>query len=391
MKDLKIYLFFASALLIVYMVAQYNRPKAVDWKETLNNEDKIPFGTYIAYNRLHDIFPHAPISTYREPVYNVLTEKQVKNSTYIIIANSVNLDEYDYGKLSKYIKAGNDVLIAASYFGAYFQNKLHMEAGAEFGTAKTVTGIRFVNKNLGDYIYAVDKHTTDGIFSKFDTAKVVVLGENVNHHVNFLKISMGKGSLYLNANPLIFSNYSLLQKDGAAYAERVLSHLKNNKSLVWDQFYTQGREGEESSMRVFLKYPSLRWSFYIITFSLLAFVLYQMKRKQRIIPIIPPLANTTVEFAKVVGQVYYEQRDNSNIAQKKAAYFLEFIRTRYNLKTGLMDDSFITVLAQKSGVTTVLVKELFYQIILIQSGHQVSNDMLITLNQNIQQFYIQSS
>lgn len=391
MKDLKIYLFVASALLIVYLVAQYNRPRAVDWRETLNNNDKIPFGTYIVYNRLSDIFPGAVINTYREPVYNVLTEQQPKNSTYIIVANSVNLDEYDYKKLSQYIKAGNDVFIAASYFGEYFRNKLHIEAGSEYGTAKKVTGIQFVNKNLGDYIYAVDKHTTDGVFSRFDTAKVVVLGQNVDRHVNFFKINMGKGALYLNANPLIFSNYSLLQKDGLAYAEKALSHLKSSKGLVWDQFYTQGREGDESSMRVFLKYTSLRWAFYIISFSLLAFVLYQMKRRQRIIPVIAPLANTSVEFARVVGQVYYEQHNNSNISQKKATYFLEYIRARYNLKTGLMDDSFIQLLAQKSGVSIDLTQALFYQIILIQSGQQVSDDMLITLNQNIQKFHLQSS
>ena len=114
MKDLRLYLFFASVLLIVYMVAQYNRPKPVNWDATLNNEDKIPFGTYIAYNRLHDIFPNAQITTYREPVYSLLTEKNIKNSTYIIIATKVKLDKYDYSRLTNYIKAGNDVLIAAS-------------------------------------------------------------------------------------------------------------------------------------------------------------------------------------------------------------------------------------------------------------------------------------
>lgn len=391
MKDLKIYLFMASALLVVYLVAQYNRPKAIDWKPTLYNTDKIPFGTYILYNRLHDIFPNADIINYREPVYNVLNDYQTKNSTYIIIANAVNINEYDYSKLTSYIKRGNDVFIAANFFGSYLQNKLRLQTNAEYGPANKVTGVNFVNKNLGDEIYAVDKNTSDGFFGMMDTAKVIVLGKNVNNHVNYIKISMGKGALFLNANPLLFSNYSLFQKDGAAYAARALSYLKVDKGLVWDEFYTRGQEGAESSMRVFLKYPSLRWSFYIVLFSLLGFVLYQMKRRQRIIPIIAPLKNSSVEFARVVGQVYYEQRNNSNIAQKMAAYFLESIRTRYNIKTSVLDDEFIKTIAQKSGAQIALTKELFYQIILIQSGQQISNDALIMLNQNIQQFYLQSS
>jgi len=72
MKDLKIYVFLATALLLVYLVAQYNRPKATDWTVTLSNNDKIPFGTYVLYNRINDILPGATIKNYREPVYNVI-------------------------------------------------------------------------------------------------------------------------------------------------------------------------------------------------------------------------------------------------------------------------------------------------------------------------------
>ena len=93
------------------------------------------------------------------------------------------------------------------------------------------------------------------------------------------------------------ANYSLLQDMGAAYSSIALSYVKNSSNLYWDQYYTRGREGAESPMRVFLQNYSLRWAFYIAVFSLLLFVLYEMKRRQRIIPIIPPLNNTTVEFA----------------------------------------------------------------------------------------------
>jgi hypothetical protein len=389
MKDLKIYIFIASILLIFYLMAQYNRPQAIDWTETLRSSDKIPFGTYVLYNRLNDIFPNAKISPFREPVYNVINNHQVKNGTYIIISNTVNLNEYDYNKLTQYIKNGNNVFIAASYFGDFLKRKLKVATANE---PQSVDAIRigFVNKNLNTYKYAIDRNSTNGYFSSFDTSKAVVIGEDEYHHSDYIKFDIGKGSLYLNACPLMFSNYSLLQDQGSAYTPIALSYLKNDKNLIWDEYYTTDREGDESPMRVFLKNNALRGAYYIALFGLLLFVVYELKRRQRIIPVIEPLTNTTLDFVNVVGQVYYEQRNNSNIAQKKVSYFLEHLRTSYHLNTSVLDDDFINTLSRKSGAAIALIQELVKQIALVRSGQQIGDSELIDLNKNIEQFYLQS-
>src|ERR1700748_1213445 len=132
MKDLKIYIGIASTLLIIYLVAMFNRPKPVDWSQTLINTDKIPFGTYVIYNRLHDIFPKAKIQAWREPVYNVLNDHGPQHGAYIIICDGINLNESDYEKLTKYIKAGNDVFIAAAYYGDIFRKNLKVETNTEY-------------------------------------------------------------------------------------------------------------------------------------------------------------------------------------------------------------------------------------------------------------------
>ena len=387
MKDLKIYIFLASALLVVYLMAQYNKPKDTDWTVTLSNNDKIPFGTYILYNRINDIFPGAKVKTFREPVYNVIADENIENGTYIIIGDDIDIDTNDYVQLKKYIEKGNDVFIAANTFSGELSKTLKVYTENDSASA---TRIGFINNQWKDNLYDVDKYSSNGYFADFDTSKAVVLGNNQYHHYNYIRFPMGKGNLYLNANPQMFTNYSLLQDMGAAYSSIALSYVKNSKNLYWDQYYTLGREGAESPMRVFLQNNSLRWAFYIAIFSLLVFVLYEMKRRQRIIPIIPPLNNTTVEFAGIVGQVYYEQRNNGNIAQKKAAYFLEHIRSTYNIRTQVFDEEFITTLSQKSGAKPELVKELANQITQVNMTSQISDNELIDLNRNIEQFYIQS-
>jgi hypothetical protein len=110
MKDLKIYISLASIVLIIYLVAQFNKPKPTDWSTTLSSNDKIPFGTYILYNRITDIFPGAKVKTFREPVYNVIDDENIENGTYMIIGDDIDIDTNDYVQLKKYIEKGNDVL-----------------------------------------------------------------------------------------------------------------------------------------------------------------------------------------------------------------------------------------------------------------------------------------
>ena len=69
MRDLKIYVAIASVILAVYFLAMYNKPKPVDWTESFSRKDKIPFGTFVLYERLGDIFPGSKIIARRDGGY----------------------------------------------------------------------------------------------------------------------------------------------------------------------------------------------------------------------------------------------------------------------------------------------------------------------------------
>ncbi|PWK76544.1 uncharacterized protein DUF4350 [Mucilaginibacter oryzae] len=390
MKSLRIYLIALGSLMIIYLIAQYNRPKGIDWKESLDINDKIPFGTYILYNRINDLFPGSSVQTYREPLYNVINDHGIKHGAYLIICNSINLNEYDYAKLRKFVNEGNDVFIAASYFGEELGKNFKLQTQSVFINQAAI-GIRFSNPKIDTTrLYTSDKGTNTGYFSKIDTGKALVLGKNTEHKANFIEYNIGKGHLYLNANPLMFTNYSLLTSGGMDYAAKALSYVKNGKTLIWDQYYTLGRSEDETTMRVFLRNPALRWAFYLAFFSMAFFVLYEIKRRQRIIPVVEPLKNSTVDFVTVVGQVYYEKRDNTDIAHKKAIYLLSYMRDRYALKTNALDGEFTETLVKKSGISLTLAQNLTTALSFATTHEQITDHELIKLNQLIEQFYIQS-
>jgi hypothetical protein len=53
-----------------------------------------------------------------------------------------------------------------------------------------------------------------------------------------------------------------------------------------------------SPMRFILNNPPLRYAWYLLLLGLLIFVLFNAKRKQRIVPVIEPLKNTSLDLSE---------------------------------------------------------------------------------------------
>lgn len=386
MRDFKIYLSIATALLVVYLVAQYNKPSPINWRPTLYYQDKIPYGTYILHNELKHFFPGSTVTNTNNDLYDLFHKSDNTKSNYLIVSKSINISKYDYKALVAYVEEGNSVLISTLGWEGKLADTLKITTGVEL--KKKEEKLNFTNEKLKDrQSYQYDKDITGEYFSRFDTAHAVVLSKNENGHATLLRYEYGDGALYLCANPLIFSNYALLSDRGDDYAAKVLSYLPKSEAIYWDEYQNGDIPEDTSLLRVFFSRPALSWAYYLSLFGMVVFILYEMKRRQRVIPIIEPLKNSTVEFANVVGQVYYEQRNNMNIAQKIIIFFYEHLRTKYYLKTNPLDAEFVERLSQKTGIEFSFAQELIGHIKYVLVQHQVGDHELIRLNQLIEQFY----
>src|SRR6187551_1228667 len=109
MKGLRRYLIVSAVLLVGYLLAQYFKPKPTNWTPTYLSEDKIPFGTFILRQQIHDIFPNAKIKTVGNPIYNTLKEKPKGTSNLFIIASNLKVNKLDYREMVKYMKGGGNI------------------------------------------------------------------------------------------------------------------------------------------------------------------------------------------------------------------------------------------------------------------------------------------
>ncbi|WP_321538614.1 hypothetical protein [Flavobacterium piscinae] len=91
--------------------------------------------------------------------------------------------------------------------------------------------------------------------------------------------------------------------------------------------------------------------------GMIIFMIFNAKRKQRIIPIIKPLENTTVDFTKTIGNLYFQEGNHDTIMEKKIIYFLEKLRQDYLINTQNLDEDFIKKVHQKTGKDITLIQK----------------------------------
>lgn len=389
MKDLKIYIGIGTALLIVYLVAQFNKPNPVNWAATLAASDKIPYGTYILHNRLKDVFPGAEVVKTNISGYKFFSDATRPAGNYIVVSKGLEFSKADVKAMIAYMKKGNSIFVASENWEDDLSDSLKIRGAYEF--KKKNAALNFESPSIkSSNGYKFDKFIGDAYFETFDTTKAVVLGRNANGNANFIRFGFGKGQLLLLANPQLLTNYSLLSPQGADYAAKALSYLPEANYVYWDQFQNHDIPVDQSPLRVFFSYPALRWAYYVALFSLIIFVLYEVKRRQRIIPVVEPLKNSSLEFVTVVGRVYYEQRDNANIARKKISYFMDNVRTTFGLKVISPTDESVAVFAHKTGVDIDFARELLGHINILLPQTRISDHELIVLNRLIDKFYLQS-
>ena len=114
-------------------------------------------------------------------------------------------------------------------------------------------------------------------------------------------------------------------------------------------------------------------------------MIFNAKRRQRVIPIIKPLPNTTVDFTKTIGNLYYQEGNHQNLIDKKIIYFLERVRNEYLIDTAVLDENFIKKLHAKTGKDIKDIEHLVYLInYQKKSYHQSIETDLIEINKAIE-------
>ncbi len=395
----KILLGVLAAVLIGIIVTEIVRPRPLNWRPSYTASSKIPFGCFILFNELSTIFPNTEIEIVEESVYDFLIRRDSSiTSSYMIIDDFVSLDKQETNQLLDYVAKGNDVFIATSDLGGFLADTLNITIDRRYDFSEDTVSVELTNNRYKNTYFNYHRGVYPAYFSSIDTAKTQILGyinfeekkfiqedKAVKKRApNFIKTEFGKGNILVNALPVAYTNYYLLS-DANNYVAYTFSYLKD-EFLYWDDYKKSGRVIITSPLRFVLNQSALKWSYYLALSGLLLFVVFKAKREQRIMPIIKPLENSSVEFARTVGSLYHQNKDYTNLNRKKITFFLSDVRQNYYLDTSLLNERFMQQLAIKTGKSIQEAKQLVEFIVALNQKQVHTEQDTITLTEKLKTF-----
>jgi hypothetical protein len=392
--------------------------KRLNKRVTLWRTDKIPYGTYYAYNELQHIFPDASVlinkrSPDRYKAFSLKNKDEDEEShadyddnktNYIIISNEVIPDDDEIAALLGMVSRGQHVFISALRISETLLDSLHLKTA--FYTSAynkddslTVSVNNPVTSDARSYTYP--GYALDNYFVEVDSSITSILGKDKYGRPNFVQFNYeGGGSLYIHLAPIAFTNFFLLHKNNKTYYDNVLSYLPKNSDVVrWDEYFRYHSKGNDSggdgkgkglfgAGSWLSKQKGFAMALPLLLILMLIIYLFESKRKQRVIPVIQPLKNASVDFVKTVGRLYFQRHDNNNLAQKMTVHFQDYVRSRYGIRASLNDPEFIERLAWKAGYTINNLKILVSFMNMLQDAEFIVSDIaLLNFNRQLEHFY----
>ncbi len=183
---------------------------------------------------------------------------------------------------------------------------------------------------------------------------------------------LGKGNISLISMPLLFTNYGILENHNHELVMRVLNSSQSKKivrtTFKPDDYVPETSMDLNSDKKSLLNYilsdKSLQSAFYLFLGGLLVFAVFNMRREQRIIPVIKPRKNGQLEFIKQIGSLYKRNKAAENIIMKKYSMLVGKIKNTLHIDiTDLANEKdAIDTITKYTGLTSESVRNTLHSI-----------------------------
>lgn len=383
-------IYFFIAVLFV-MLLQLYFPNPINWNKNFNTQNKDPYGLYVFNQELPNLLKDQKLSKTSLTPYEYFSDSlqnPINETTFLIVQNNNAFDKNSGIKLLEKVKEGADLVISLENYYYTFSNFILDSLQVNFYNEK-VNQLYFVHENFSKDTLEI-KDAYNYIYTVKHPEKHQVLAK-MEHNPVFISTKYGKGTIYLSSTPILLTNYYLLneKKDFSKFTEAFASVIKKKNVIWFDEDHDSNSQIQNQSIfKVLFKHQSLRFAWYTLIIGLILFVFFYGKRKQRIIPIVEPLKNTTIEYIETVGNLYYQENNHTQLLDKQIKYVLNQIRVEWHIPTQQMDEDFKKRLQQKSLASEEIINDFVSFIIHFDLKHNYSQSDLIRFNELVEKINI---
>lgn len=372
-KEKTLYIILA-VLFVTYVIVEFYSPKPIDWTVTYSDRDKNPYGSFILYEQLDDFFSDKSVS------FQTLYESKDSNEHQIILATHFDPSAADIESIYSILDQGSSILIAAENFSEEFL-EAH-QISMEYHPLQTISEDSTEVKMAGQTIYVPSAFI--GTSFEIDSSTLWKIHAKAQGPV-LIEKKYPSAKLILSSIPHLFTNYGLLNDENYRYAEAALRLIPQER-ITYNRFYLAGKQEPATPLRYVLSQAPLRWAVYLTLVVLMLYLIVGSRRIQRVIPVIKPLQNTTINYIKTIGGLYHREGDHKNVALKMIHHFTKMMGLKYYIH--ILDESSYKNLAAKSGVTLEDVIKTFELIQVVKQSRKISEATLKQLYEKMNLFKI---
>lgn len=281
-----------------------------------------------------------------------------RGNNLLLVANNYPEDTYDEESNTSLAKSlGFSSIRFGDFDFSEFKDSLQGAAkdsitwthgdGQVFHMTPQLLSAGLVNKDIRNQKMA----TVEAIFEDVDDYSSGKISVPV-----LLQRNYGKGKIVIATNTLLFTNYGVLHPEISAYVGRVMALVADKPMVRFSDTYSM-RQGEmdgqsPSPLSFLLKNKPTRWALFMALAAIVLFFIFRARRRQRVIPVMPLPENKSVEFARVLGTIYYRRGDHRDLLNKKYLHFAYEVRRRLfvDVTAPAADQHTVAALANVTGI-----------------------------------------
>ena len=343
--------FFVAGFLVFVFLLEWNAPSKFVWEPTFNHYDKQPFGCAVFDSLMENSVP-AGYEVTKKTIAQLEREGYGKKPhAFLIQTVSFRPSATDIRSLDRLLKAGNKVFIATSdiepdslypdlQVDINGQNVFSpMEVKASIANQSIPYDTLVFSRQLpyqGKEYHVYSAMTGNSVAVEgnvtCDTLVISWVSEEESDSTEgpwvprVVKIKRGKGELFVSCDPLLMTNYGILDTQINGLIFRLMSQFRGLPIIRTEAYGPETEYETDTPLRFWLQNEPLRWAIYLTLGGLLLFCIFYARRRQRVIPVVEEPANRSLEFVKLIGTLYHQKHINRDLLQKKYSYFAETLR-----------------------------------------------------------------
>lgn len=253
-------------------------------------------------------------------------------------------DETEEKEILGFVAGGNRLLLSSFEIAPHFLKTLDI-AGRSFKKPVQATddSLKIVWKKGKTWIYP-GSAAAPGLIPSIPHSQILAF--DGRGFPSLIRIPYGEGGIWIQLQPMAFSNYFLLHKNNSGYLETVLEELDiAGAPVIWDDYYSKIRnaadrqalskpprpEGKSFFMDMVRKHPPLQWAVFTFLAGALLFILNYSRRLRQPVDRLPDVKNNSMEFTRAIADLYRHRKDNIAIARKIRLQLQDHLYNAYRI------------------------------------------------------------